>query len=238
MCSPSLHFPACLASCDWPVFLYFFDFDLSALLRFWSSTFTAFWIKSLFVDLIPQPEFSFALRPEHIIYSKNYLRVEAACWGLLLYLKHSLVQVSEEDSRWRRKRSERGSALRSSRVELWFINRGKRADRRVYQLHPEPLHSMLPAAFTLTPSLSLHLSSSSPPLHSVWPPQGSTQPLAHINYTLLQLLLRPRGDTRYVPLYFLYTPLAVKMPSNVYNLCVSKSHWVTAGMWGGWQNTF
>lgn len=52
-------------------------------------------------------------------------------------------------------------ALQSSRVTVWFIQRGSQATGgEVYQLHPETFHPRLAAALTL--SLSLHHFPSAP----------------------------------------------------------------------------
>lgn len=67
------------------------------------------------------------------------------------------------------------------------------------------------------------------PLCFPFDPWDSTQPLTHINYTLLQLLLTQASGWHGIhtpPRSISSSPaplLAVKMPLNVYNLCVSKS---------------
>lgn len=136
-------------------------------------------------------------------------------------------------------------------MKVCFIKRGKRDRCGMYRraspraLPPEagflqwptrisrPPLFPFPSTFLLTPGVLLNCW---PTLTTLYCNYCSHRPLGGMEYILH---LAP-----FLPLLPPSSPFprcslcaAVKMPLNVYNLCVSKSRWVTAGMGGIWQRT-
>lgn len=105
-----------------------------------------------------------------------------------------VASAQTEKGRWRRRRV-KGVVPCSPAEWMYGLLKGEKKKKTreggcIRELHPGPFHPRLAAALTVTPLFlppSLRLLFL--PLHTPFDPWGSTQPLTHINYTLLQLPL-------------------------------------------------
>ncbi len=133
---------------------------------------------------------------KHLTNTKIYLEGSDLQIGNCCSIQMFGVEAQTEKGGGKRQveveQSERSNVLQSNRMEAWFIKKGKKRNGwGVYQkasplaLPPEAGCSSHSDSLFLPPSLQLFFL----PLHTPFDPWGSTQPLTHINYTLLQLLL-------------------------------------------------